>query len=91
MGGMGGGVLLGGMDVGSRCFDYVCSVLTLVSDISIIGRFISGCPGLTLQLLHLQTKLASPRLPDCSFFSKRETETQFGCISRHEVHCTLNV
>lgn len=47
MSGMCGGVLLGRMNVGSWCFDYVRGVFTLWSSISIVGRFISGCPNLT--------------------------------------------
>jgi hypothetical protein len=45
----------------------------------------------TLQFLHFQTKLASPLLPLISFCSKRLIETKLGCVSRHEVHWTLNV
>ena len=44
----------------------------------------------TLQFLHFHTKLASPLLPLISFCSKRLTDTQLGCVSRHDVHCTLN-
>jgi len=53
------------------------------------SRMLAVCS--LLQFLHLHTKLASPLDPDCSFFSKRLMETQFGWISRQEVHWTLKV
>ena len=52
---------------------------------------VGGGGVLTLQFLHFHTKFASPLLPLTSFCSNRLTDTQFGCVSRHEVHCTLNV
>jgi hypothetical protein len=52
---------------------------------------IAGTGTATLQFLHRQTKFASPLLPLTSFFSKRLTEMKLGCVSRHDVHCTLNV
>jgi hypothetical protein len=56
-----------------------------------VRRRRGGTGRATLQFLHFQTKLASPRLPLISFTSKRLSETQLGCVSRHDVHCTLNV
>lgn len=77
-----------------------------------------ACPQPTLQFLHFQTKLASPRPPLISFCScvvsiavrnisvnssskedtgmvyqrtKRLTPTQLACVSRQDVHWTLNV
>lgn len=44
-----------------------------------------------LQALHRQTKFASPLLPEMSVDSKRLIETQLRCVSRHDVHWTLNV
>jgi hypothetical protein len=74
---------------GGRCLD-VGRVLSLGACQGVRRR--RGWTGsATLQFLHFQTKLASPRLPLISFCSKRLTETKLGCVSRHDVHCTLNV
>lgn len=74
---------------GRRGFD-VRRVLSLPCPSARVGETGSRAEE-TLQFLHLQTKLASPLLPLISFCSKRLTETKLACVSRHDVHCTLNV
>lgn len=75
--------------------------------IGLVFYFLLDMIILTLQFLHRQTKCASPREPEssfCSYFkletglvgsrgalTKRLKLTQFGCVSRQDVHCTLKV
>lgn len=80
---------------GSVC-SYVAGAALMFAECSLYDwvnrcRHKKGQGRETLQFLHFQTKLASPRLPLMSFCSKRLTETKLGCVSRQEVHWTLNM